>query len=148
MPAQPTAVQHVLGCRLKGISAEEMLVLEQVREAGNTGDHGVAGVLTVTSHSCARCRNACQPKNYDAACLIIKYRAASQSRCWCLGCCGKYLPAQALSHQTAADMRAHGHGFAGAKTSSQLTYSNECSGLVALASTVLTLAGPFVLLAA
>ena len=53
MPAQPTAVQHVLGCRLKGISAEEMLVLEQVREAGNTGDHGLAGVLTVTSHSCA-----------------------------------------------------------------------------------------------
>ena len=38
----------MLACRLKGISAEEMLVLEQVREAGNTGDHGDAAALTVT----------------------------------------------------------------------------------------------------
>ena len=53
MLAQPTAVQHVLAYRLKGISAEEMLVLEQVREAGNTGGHGIAGALTVTSHACA-----------------------------------------------------------------------------------------------
>ena len=43
----------MLACRLKGISAEEMLVLEQVREAGNTGVHGVAGALTVSSHAYA-----------------------------------------------------------------------------------------------
>ena len=53
MPAQLKAVHRVLACRLKGISAEEMLVLEQVREAGNTGVHGVAGALTVSSHAYA-----------------------------------------------------------------------------------------------
>ena len=41
----------MLAYRLKGISAEEMLVLEQVREAGNTGGHGIAGTLTVMSHA-------------------------------------------------------------------------------------------------
>ena len=47
----------MLACRLKGISAEEMLVLEQVREAGNTGGHRIAVPCLSRLMPVLKCRN-------------------------------------------------------------------------------------------